>query len=771
MYQPIQSKQRGSYTANLLGNIRSHLAGLQGYDVMALELIQNADDAKAQKIVFDITDDRLVVHNSGEFTYCGDLNANPCGFQTKQGDNHICDYHRIADVGSGGKLLRSENIGRFGIGFLSVYQVTDRPEIRSAGIKLTLVPETAEWFIEPDDGSVGTTFLLPWARDPNTQARKQLGLSHITASHIDQVADDLRRVLRQSLLFLRYVRSAEVRRDGALLLACELDRSDEPNLSVSFRPSGEVEQWHILRADAAETAEHLCREHPQLAALNRSTKVGIGLRIEPELLPEGLLYAFLPTEQSSGLPLHINADFFPESDRKTVIFAGHQHEQAWNEMLMKTAAEEIACDPEGLLNMLGHVQLWEILSKAFKLTSEPSVPSCYKHFWERLKITSPLARIVPAEDGSVRQPDEVFLPDSSLTADQTKALLDAGGRLASEDLRPFWTAMEQLGAKKLTLERLVDLLESGLGALTADTSRIDEDRLNAFYRPLWSIVNDLLPDFVKPNTVADRAVRRLRGLPFVVTEDLCIVTINGSKALPVGGLDATRIAALLPTLAIASHHFVKFPKLRQRIQPLDLGTVVSHLRSKLTSEPVKKVIDIAPKSLSNLYTLFADIDNRGTVGSAVYESLRGLPIWRSSSRSLIKADEALLPGNFTDPIGLADLLDTSVLSEQAREFVSNKLGVKTLTIESYVKTVLPKFFDDTGPLDPKKYKRLIKELSNHSELLNEEKTCRLLGSLPLAPTRDGGWSQPTNTYHRSELLVKILGDTERLWLGRESAPQ
>ena len=377
---------------------------------MALELIQNADDAKAQKIVFDITDDRLVVHNSGEFTYCGDLNANPCGFQTKQGDNHICDYHRIADVGSGGKLLRSENIGRFGIGFLSVYQVTDRPEIRSAGIKLTLVPETAEWFIEPDDGSVGTTFLLPWARDPNTQARKQLGLSHITASHIDQVADDLRRVLRQSLLFLRYVRSAEVRRDGALLLACELDRSDEPNLSVSFRPSGEVEQWHILRADAAETAEHLCREHPQLAALNRSTKVGIGLRIEPELLPEGLLYAFLPTEQSSGLPLHINADFFPESDRKTVIFAGHQHEQAWNEMLMKTAAEEIACDPEGLLNMLGHVQLWEILSKAFKLTSEPSVPSCYKHFWERLKITSPLARIVPAEDGSVRQPDEVFLP-------------------------------------------------------------------------------------------------------------------------------------------------------------------------------------------------------------------------------------------------------------------------------------------------------------------------------------------------------------------------
>jgi hypothetical protein len=45
MDQNTQSRRSGSYTANLLGNIRSHLAGLQGYDVMALELIQNADDA------------------------------------------------------------------------------------------------------------------------------------------------------------------------------------------------------------------------------------------------------------------------------------------------------------------------------------------------------------------------------------------------------------------------------------------------------------------------------------------------------------------------------------------------------------------------------------------------------------------------------------------------------------------------------------------------------------------------------------------------------
>ena len=73
MDQRTQPRRSGSYTANLLGNIRGHLTGLQGYDVMALELIQNADDAKAESVIFDVTDLGLVVFDSGEFTYCGDL--------------------------------------------------------------------------------------------------------------------------------------------------------------------------------------------------------------------------------------------------------------------------------------------------------------------------------------------------------------------------------------------------------------------------------------------------------------------------------------------------------------------------------------------------------------------------------------------------------------------------------------------------------------------------------------------------------------------------
>ena len=52
------------YRANLLGNIEQALKGLQGYGIMALELIQNADDAGSKRLFFDARDDALVVGNS-----------------------------------------------------------------------------------------------------------------------------------------------------------------------------------------------------------------------------------------------------------------------------------------------------------------------------------------------------------------------------------------------------------------------------------------------------------------------------------------------------------------------------------------------------------------------------------------------------------------------------------------------------------------------------------------------------------------------------------
>lgn len=55
-------------------------------------------------------------------------------------------------------------------------------------------------------------------------------------------------------------------------------------------------------------------------------------------------------------------------------------------------------------------------------------------------------------------------------------------------------------------------------------------------------------------------------------------------------------------------------------------------------------------------------------------------------------------------------------------------------------------------------------------MINDDSIRRLLGCLPLVPTQDGRWSQPTNTYRRTEELVKVLGEARHLWLDASRLP-
>ena len=714
------TRTSGSYTANLLGTIRSHLAGLQGYDVMALELIQNADDAKAQEITFDITKSGLWVRNSGRFAYCGDLAGAACRLQDS--DGYSCDYHRIVDVASGGKLGQSESIGRFGIGFVSAYQITDHPRIQSSGIELTLKPETGQWELEPCPETPGTEFFLPWADDPNTKARQALGVSHVSPEHVEQLAEDVTSVVRRSLLFLRHVKKANVRRDGQLLLRCDLERGDGTDLIVSFRPGADVEHWHILRADAAGMATQLCATHPRLESLRRSTKISIGLRVDPQPVEDGLLYAFLPTEQSTGLPFHINADFFPEPDRKAVIFAGHQHEQAWNEMLVDVAAAELARDPVELRETLGDAQFWQVLTDAFELQSRPSGhPLILRQFWERLKPACVSAPIVLTQDGSVRRPNETILPNRPLfTPRQVVILRELGGHVAIDTLQTHRTAMNQLGAQILTLDRLLNLIDAGLAALKGGEPLVTSERVENFYKPLWIMLADLLPDQGTQSAAMISAIQRLMALPAIVSEDLYAVTIGQSYATP-SSLDSARIAELLPKLSIASRGLVPRPSYSSLVPTLDLPAVVAHLSQLAQDNSLAEGgISVEPKDLKDLYNLFADLDVGKQAKESIYRELRALPDLAVEPRS-DKREGGSAARELHRPVRCWDLLDTAVLSERAREFVRTKLASRRPVDRGVRRDRCPDVLWQGRTGRHRQYPaRSFVELANHPSLLNDE---------------------------------------------------
>jgi hypothetical protein len=152
------------YEADLLGNIQQAMAGLQGFDIMALELIQNADDADAAEMRFDVRQDGLHVWNSGSFSNCG-LADTTCPML--ESDGRLCNFHAISKMGSRSKIGMGSQIGRFGIGFISVYQITDGPIVRSGDIERRLEPATGSSPTRRIAPLEGTEFLLPWASGPS----------------------------------------------------------------------------------------------------------------------------------------------------------------------------------------------------------------------------------------------------------------------------------------------------------------------------------------------------------------------------------------------------------------------------------------------------------------------------------------------------------------------------------------------------------------------------------------------------------------------------
>ena len=122
-----------SQGVNYLGFLAQQLGDLRGKATLVHELIQNADDAKdelgylsATEIAFDVTDDALIVRNDSVF--------------------RETDFDRMRELASGAKRREAgdRTTGAFGVGFISVYQVTDRPEIHSAGRRWTFGPDQPE---------------------------------------------------------------------------------------------------------------------------------------------------------------------------------------------------------------------------------------------------------------------------------------------------------------------------------------------------------------------------------------------------------------------------------------------------------------------------------------------------------------------------------------------------------------------------------------------------------------------------------------------------
>ena len=201
-YEMIRSERNDGYALILAKNYGDHLRDLYSdRSHFVLELLQNAEDALRdmdgpRRVRFDLYPGMVRFSHFGRSFTIEDIRG-VCGFRegTKQED--------------------LTSIGRFGIGFKSVYRITDRPAIHSGEEHFEIDQYVLPFEIEPLDMSAGETVIeLPFRDKRDRQ----------------DVETSFQRVDARTLLFLREIDEIEWSIDGKTAWSCTRTTTEEQGI-------------------------------------------------------------------------------------------------------------------------------------------------------------------------------------------------------------------------------------------------------------------------------------------------------------------------------------------------------------------------------------------------------------------------------------------------------------------------------------------------------------------------------------------------------------
>ncbi|XP_067388869.1 sacsin-like [Emydura macquarii macquarii] len=357
------------------------------------ELIQNADDARATEVIF-LCDERSYGPHS--------LAAE--GLQKAQGPALVAyndglfseaDWDGIQSTGDSHKLRDPGTVGRFGLGFNSVYHLTDLPAVLSGPWLGVLDPQRAaladggqQWHLEetaeladqfaPFWGALeamghgkgapaaghfpGTLFRFPLRREPSGISDNLYSPERVRQLFLAFLHD-----APACLLFLRHVRRLALKvvdGQGATTELLEATATPRPLngpalikdaaaaaalattaciKAVAVRGTateGDAErEWLVVSAAPSEGA------FPELEKLAETLGSSPGMALAYPLSGgcAGHLCCFLPLpateENATGLPFHVNAPFHLTDDRRHVQWAeedsGEDRAARWNQLLME----------------------------------------------------------------------------------------------------------------------------------------------------------------------------------------------------------------------------------------------------------------------------------------------------------------------------------------------------------------------------------------------------------------------------------------------------
>lgn len=318
------------------------------------ELLQNAEDAGASKVKFSVFDNRLeLMHNGRCFT--------------------AEDVRGVCGIGEGQKADDLTKIGRFGIGFKSVYAYTNSPEIHSGDEHFGIETYVRPHQVKPRrvDGPWTTLFVFHFNKDKPDRK-----------TSFREISDCLSNMETRTLLFLRKITEVEYTSGETNGTYLRGESTHGSARTIDLKGGNDNETWLVF--------ERLIRNHKVYVEMgfrmNTETKT-----IEREY--DTPLVVYFPTEKHTGLGFYIQGPY-----RTTLARDNVPKDDPWNRILIEETAKLTV---ESMRQLKRRGLLTVSLLDALPIDAADFGPNSMFHpIFESVKEALTTEDLLPADDGS-----------------------------------------------------------------------------------------------------------------------------------------------------------------------------------------------------------------------------------------------------------------------------------------------------------------------------------------------------------------------------------
>ena len=326
------------------------------------ELLQNADDAGASTVTFELTLKSLSITHNGKKLF------------------DFWDVDSITTVGSSTKKDDVNSIGTFGAGFKSVFAITKTPHIHSGNYHFKIidfiVPEEIE---SPNIRRDTTEIILPF--------------NHPDISVDDaykQISNRLQALESESLLFLRNIKEIQwnTETDSGHYLS-EIN-GNKASLISQVNEEDSLIDYFLFKKNIQvdDTKLNIVVAYP----LNSNGTV--------DPVHDSKLFVFFPTNERTGFKFLVHAPYKTTPSRESIPFDDSQNQLITKELAALVAESIIGLKDSGLLN----VNVLSILP----IDSDNEHP-LYKSAFRQVKLIFEKEPLLPTITGNYERSSSAIL--------------------------------------------------------------------------------------------------------------------------------------------------------------------------------------------------------------------------------------------------------------------------------------------------------------------------------------------------------------------------